>query len=38
MTRAQIIEGLRVILNSRDLSQDETDALCAAIRALGGNP
>ena len=38
MTNAQIIERLRVMLNTLQLSQEDIDTLCAAIRALGGNP
>jgi hypothetical protein len=33
-----IVEKLRVMLNTLDLSQDDYATICAAIRALGGNP
>lgn len=38
MTTEQIIRNLRGMLHREDITQDETDTLCAAIRALGGNP
>ena len=38
MTTEQIIGNLRVMLHRDDITQDEIDTLCAAIRALGGNP
>jgi hypothetical protein len=33
-----LIERLRVLLHSADLTQDQYETVCAAIRALGGNP
>lgn len=38
MSREQIIRELRGILNTLELSQHDRDTICAAIRALGGNP
>lgn len=33
-----LIQKLRVILNTLDLSQDDYTTICEAIRALGGQP
>lgn len=33
-----LIEELRVLLNTLELTQDQYETLCRAIRALGGNP
>ena len=33
-----LIERLRVLLNTAELTQDQYETVCAAIRALGGNP
>lgn len=33
-----LIERLRVLLHSAELTQDQYETVCAAIRALGGNP
>jgi hypothetical protein len=39
MSTEQIIRNLRGILNgSANLTMDEYATICAAIRALGGNP
>lgn len=38
MSTTQIIQNLRGMLNGGQLSQDDYDTICAAIRALGGNP
>ena len=39
MSHEKIIHELRALLNSGiDLPQQTYDAICAAIRALGGNP
>lgn len=38
MTDEQIIRNLRSLLNSGQLSQDDYETVCAAIRALGGQP
>ena len=39
MNQQQIIQGLRAMLNGdADLNQHQIDVICAAIRALGGNP
>lgn len=37
MTSEQIIQNLRGMLHRDGITQDETDTICAAIRALGGN-
>ena len=37
MSTAQLIQRLRVMLTEVH-HQDQYDTLCAAIRALGGNP
>lgn len=33
-----LIERLRVLLNTLELSQDDYTTICEAIRALGGTP
>lgn len=33
-----LIQRLRVMLNTLDLSQDDYSTICEAIRALGGQP
>lgn len=33
-----LIEELRVLLNTADLTQDQYTTICRAIRALGGTP
>lgn len=33
-----LIERLRALLHSADLTQDQYQTICEAIRALGGNP
>ena len=38
MTVENIIGNLRVMLHREDVTQDEIDTICAAIRALGGQP
>jgi hypothetical protein len=40
MNKEQVIRELRGLLNDRDntLTQQQHDAICAAIRLLGGNP
>lgn len=38
MSREQIIRALRAMANDKDRPQHEVDALCAAIRELGGRP
>lgn len=38
MSTEQIIRNLRGLINGGKLDQHEIDVVCAAIRALGGNP
>lgn len=33
-----LVQKLRVMLNTLELSQDDYTTLCQAIRALGGKP
>jgi hypothetical protein len=33
-----IVERLRELLNTAELTQDQYETICDAIRALGGNP
>lgn len=38
MTTDEIIRNLRGMLHRDGITQEDTDTICAAIRALGGNP
>lgn len=38
MENRKIINGLRAMLSNQNITQDEYELICAAIRALGGNP